>query len=189
MAPSLKRMDLRKTNVLLVDDNAHSLELLGQLLRGFRVERISACRSADEAREAASTRTFDLIIIDGEMPGEDGISLTRHIRREFKLPNATTPIIVTSAHTPLGKVARARDAGANMIVRKPIAPATLLSRIQWLALEGRDFVRSDDYCGPDRRLKNRPLPAGVEERRADALALTSSLDRTMSQNDINSLFD
>lgn len=179
---------MRRSKVLLVDDNPHSLDLMAQVLRGFRVGETITCRSADEAREAVTTQSFDLLIIDGEMPGEDGISLTLSIRSEPKLPNFTTPIVFVSAYTPIDKVERARDAGANLVVKKPIAPAILLSRIEWLARQTRDFVKADGYCGPDRRFKNKPPPDGEPERRANAIALTADMDRKMSQDDIDALF-
>lgn len=182
------RLDLRKAKVLLVDDNPQSLELISQILIGFRVEKTTGCRSPEEAREALSLSSFDLVIIDGEMPNEDGISLTRHIRREPDQPNFTAPIILVSGHTPTEKVLRARDAGANMIVKKPIAPAVLLSRIEWLARNTREFVTTPTYCGPDRRFQHLPLPDGIEERRAEAIALTAHPDRAMSQNDVDALF-
>jgi len=181
-------MDLRRAKVLLVDDNPHSLDLMAQVLRGFRVGGAFSCRSAEEARETIATQTFDLLIIDSEMPGDDGISLTREVRSQPKSPNFTAPIVLVSAYTPFEKVVRARDAGANLVVKKPIAPAILLNRIEWLARETRDFVTADGYCGPDRRYKNMPLAKGQPERRAGALALTSDMDRKMSQDDIDALF-
>lgn len=185
---SSTRMDLQKARVLLVDDNAQSLELLTQVLLGFRVEKTSPCRTPAEARDLLATAIFDLIIIDGEMPGEDGISLTQYIRREPDLPNFTAPIILVSGHTPKDKVIRARDAGANIIVKKPIAPVVLLSRIEWLARSAREFVSTPTYCGPDRRYQHLPLPEGLDERRSDTIALTANLDRAMSQNEVDSLF-
>lgn len=75
-----------------------------------------------------------------------------------------------------------------MIVRKPVAPAVLLSRIEWIARDTRDFVESDGYCGPDRRVRTVPLPLDMPERRSDALALVGDPERAMSQDDITALF-
>lgn len=184
----MNRMDMSRSKVLLVDDKHQSLDLLMQVLVGFRIKTTKACISAKEAREALAATTFDLIIIDGEMPDEDGIELTRHIRSQSESPNFTAPVIVVSAHTPREKVLRARDAGAHLVVKKPIAPATLLDRIERLARSARQFVAVPSYRGPDRRFKSHPLPEGVEERRADALALTSDPSRALSQNEVDKLF-
>lgn len=188
MLSSSTRLDLRKAKVLLVDDNPQSLELMSQVLVGFRVGRIATCRSAEEARETVAAVAYDLIIIDGEMPEEDGISLARHIRSQREAPNFTAPIVVVSGHTPVEKVTTARDAGANFVVKKPIAPGVLLSRIEWLARNNRQFVTTESYCGPDRRIKQQLLPEGIPERRSSAIALVSNPVRAMSQDEVDSLF-
>ena len=182
------RFDLRNTKVLAVDDNNHALELLVSILTGFRIKDAVLSRSGDEARELISKQSFDLIILDAEMPEEDGFSLLKYTRNNVKAPNFTAPVMLVSAHTPLGLVQRARNSGANIVVKKPIVPGILLRRIEWLAKDRRDFIRSDGYCGPDRRVKRGLAPNG-QERRADALALTADMNRALSQDDIDSLFD
>lgn len=188
MATFGSRLDLRKTNALVVDDNPQSLELLSQILSGFRLGKLRSCQSASEARSLVAREKFDLILIDFAMPEEDGLHLARHIRSEPTLPNHTAPIVVLHGYTPEHMVFRARDAGANMIVRKPVAPAVLLSRIEWIARDTRQFVESDGYCGPDRRIRPIPLSPDFQERRKDALALVGDPDRAMSQDDISALF-
>lgn len=131
---------------------------------------------------------FDLILVDFEMPGEDGPSLVQFIRSEPKQPNHTAPIVMLDGSTSLRTVTRARDVGANMVVKKPIAPTILLNRIEWIARNNRDFIGSSGYCGPDRRFKNLPLAQDAEERRAAAAALVSDPARVMSQDEVSSLF-
>ncbi len=188
MTSSSARLDLRSARVLVVDDNSQSLELMSQILMGLKVGKIETCKSAAEAHEQAMARKFDLLIVDGEMPGEDGISFSKRVRQTAGRLNNTSPIILVSAHTPFDKIARARDAGVNMVIKKPIAPATLLNRIVWLARNSRQFVESDLYIGPDRRVKRSPPPSDVGERRADAIALEASPERAMSQDEVDSLF-
>lgn len=188
MAATGIRLDLRRTRALVIDDNPQSLELLSQILAGFRLEKLKACQSPDEARFLIAHEKFDLILIDYAMPGEDGLHLARHIRSEPSLPNHTVPIVILHGYTPEHMVVQARDAGANMIVRKPVAPAVLLSRIEWIARDTRDFVESHGYCGPDRRVRTVPLPPDIPERRSDALALIGDPERAMSQDDVTALF-
>lgn len=182
------RLDLRKARALLVDDNPQSLELLSQVLAGFRLKQLQSCLSAEEARSLVAREKFDLILIDFAMPGEDGLHLARHIRSESSLPNQTAPILILHGYTPVEMVMRARDAGANMIIRKPVAPSVLLSRIEWIARNNRAFVDSGAYRGPDRRIRNVPLSPETPERRADALALVVDPGRAMSQDDVTALF-
>ncbi len=188
MAAFGTRLDLRKTSALVVDDNPQSLELLSQILSGFRLGKLKSCDSAGEARSLVAREKFDLILIDFAMPDEDGLHLARHIRSEPSLPNHTAPIVILHSYTPEQMVIQARDAGANMIVRKPVAPAVLLSRITWIARDNRQFVESDGYRGPDRRIRALPLSPEIPERRRDALALVGDPERPMSQDDISALF-
>lgn len=185
---SERLVDLRGTRVIVIDDNGQSLELISQILMGFRVEKIVACRSPEEGWAKICIQRFDLILMDLEMEGEDGLALTKRLRRQTDHPNVTAPVVILSGHTPIDRVHEARDCGANLVIKKPIAPGVLLARIIWLATRPRTFVTSADYCGPDRRFRKGPPPGEVGERRADALALTAAPMRAMSQDDIDSLF-
>lgn len=188
MASLDARIDLRRISALVVDDNPQSLELISQILVGFRLGKLTSCQSAEEARPRLAEERFDLILIDYAMPREDGLHLARHIRSDASLPNRTIPIVILHGHTPEHMVVAARDAGANMIVRKPVAPAVLLSRIQWIARDRRPFVEAESYCGPDRRIRAEPLGPDRPERRSAALALVGDPERAMSQDDITALF-
>lgn len=188
MAPTNRRLNLRQASVLAVDDNPMSLDLMKQILNGFRIKHLRECNSAEEARKAITEEAFDLMLIDGEMPAQSGIDLTRFVRSRVDETNFTVPIMIVTAFTPPTTVREARDNGANMVVSKPISPAALLSRIEWIARNDRAFVIADTYCGPDRRFRRGGPPAGTDERRADALALTAEPEREMSQADLDSLF-
>ncbi|WP_421729604.1 response regulator [Brevundimonas sp.] len=188
MPPPATRLNLGKSRALLVDDNQASLDLLSQVLAGFHLQRLRTCLSAAEARGLVSAEKFDLIFIDYAMPGEDGLHLARHIRSDPMSPNQTAPIVILHGFTPEDMVMNARDAGANMIIRKPVVPAILLSRLEWIARDTREFVDSARYRGPDRRIRSAPLSPDVPERRADALALIGDLNRAMSQDDVTALF-
>ena len=188
MAPSTGRLNLRNATVLVVDDNPMSLELLTQILGGFRVQKLKSCLSAMDAQRLIIAEEFDLLLIDGEMAGQSGIEFTRFIRSRVNESNFTVPIMIVSAFATFKTVQYARDNGANMVVSKPVSPAILLSRIELIARSKRPFVISDTYCGPDRRFKRGLAPDGMEERRADALALTAAPEREMSQDELDSLF-
>lgn len=188
MAQATRRLNLRQASVLAVDDNPMSLDLLKQILNGFRIKNLKECSSADEARKIIAIEPFDLLLIDGEMPAQSGIDLTRFVRSRVDETNFTVPIMIVTAFTPPTTIREARDNGANMVVSKPVSPATLLSRIEWIARSERAFIVADTYCGPDRRFRRSGLPGGIEERRADAIALTSEPEREMSQSDLDSLF-
>jgi CheY-like chemotaxis protein/HPt (histidine-containing phosphotransfer) domain-containing protein len=91
--------DLDGVRALVVDDNAHAREILGDVLRSFgpRVvsvasgqEAISAVRAADEADP------YKLVLMDWHMPGMDGLEASAVIRRDDQLKNIPRIVIVTA---------------------------------------------------------------------------------------------
>jgi PAS domain S-box-containing protein len=116
--------------VLVVDDLAVNRELVCALLSGFDLELTQAAGGA-EAVEAAMREAFDLILMDLQMPGMDGLAATRAIRATAEL-NRTTPILALSANVMPLHLEDCRAAGMNDHIAKPIDPSELLGKIaQW----------------------------------------------------------
>lgn len=182
------RLGLKGVEPLIVDDNNQSLEVVTAILMGFGINKTVKCNSAAEARDMLLVRVFDLVIVDCEMPEEDGYGLARHIRADPQGPNFTVPILMMSAVTPRSKVEAARDDGANFTIAKPVSPTTLLERMLWIAQSNRMFISDPGYCGPDRRFRTAPLQDGVYERRNADLILTAKPERALSQDEIDGLF-
>ncbi|MBX9574816.1 MAG: response regulator [Caulobacteraceae bacterium] len=182
------KLGLHGVNPLIVDDNSQALEVMAAIMMGFGVNKTVRAQSAAEAFELAARTVFDVILIDYEMPEEDGLSLVRRLRSDPGGPNFTAPIIMVSANTPESRVGHSRDAGANFMIAKPVSPGVLLERLKWIARSGRQFVNTDTYRGPDRRFHTVPLPEGLEERREADLALTAVPDKALSQDEIDGLF-
>ena len=167
-AAASQRFNLSTIGVLVIDDAETSRDIVLSILQGLGVTRRRCCATVEEALVLLERDDFDLVIADGEMPGQDGFDLTTTLRGHPDGANFTVPVMIASAHTPKVKIGRARDAGANMVVRKPLSAGVLLDRIEWLARTPRKFVNSPGYCGPDRRFQTKPLPENVEDRRAQA---------------------
>ena len=108
--------------ILIVDDNAVNLRLARMLLvsEGFEV-----CTAADAEEALVSLQTFRprLILMDLQMPGMDGFELARRLKAD----PATRGIVVLAltAYAMKGDEERARDAGCDGYVSKPIDTRTL----------------------------------------------------------------
>lgn len=189
MALSGNRLSLKDIELLIVDDNNQSLEVIMAILMGFGVNKSTKCNSAADARKALASRTFDLAIIDCEMPEEDGFSLVRHIRSDPNMQNFTVPVLMMSAITSQTRVETSRDTGANFCIAKPVSPTTLLDRMLWIARSNRTFISDPGYMGPNRRFHTVPLPEGMSERRNSDLALAATPERALSQDEIDGLFE
>ena len=184
------KFDLKRINVLIVDDNAQSLDIMAQVLSGFGARNLTRCENAKEARDALNGITrFDLILTDASMPGEDGYDLLHWLRRDGKEPNRFVPAIVVTAHTRASQVKKARDCGAHFVVAKPIQPNVLLERIFWVARDERMFVDCEVYAGPDRRFKFEGPPPGEDGRRGSDLTaeVGAATEDNMSQDELDAM--
>jgi CheY-like chemotaxis protein len=161
------RINLEKVELLLVDDSVPSLNLLSQVLLGFGITNLTRADSAKAAQTMLRERTFDLVISATNMAGVDGYELVKWLRRGALEANRYLAVILVSGHTPPSHVFKARDAGANFTIAKPITPKVVLERILWAAKEDRQFIECETYLGPDRRFKNDGPPAGGKGRRRE----------------------
>ena len=110
-------------HLLIVDDDERIRGLLQKFLvrNGFLV---SVARDASQARRILGGLEFDLIVMDVMMPGEDGVSLTRDLRKRM-----TTPILLLTARGEAANRIEGLEAGADDYLVKPFEPKELLLRI------------------------------------------------------------
>lgn len=103
--------------VLVVDDNPVNLKLACELLEmeGFLVYRAT---NAEEAIGAVYTEFPDLILMDLELPGTDGLSLTRIFKGDEKTKRI--PIVAITAFAMKGDAQKAYAAGCDGYITKPI---------------------------------------------------------------------
>lgn len=117
-------------SVLVVDDNATNLKLVCDVLEveGFQILRAS---DAEEARRVLRTNPVpDVILMDIQMPGMDGLELTRLLKADPTFTNVT--IIALTAFAMKGDDQKARDAGCDGYITKPIDTRRLAEQIDEL---------------------------------------------------------
>ena len=119
-------VDGRTPQILLVEDNAVNQKVVLAILskRGFNVE---VAANGLEALAALQRATFDLVLMDVQMPYMDGIEATRKIREDLRLTEL--PIIAMTAHAMTGDRERCITAGMNDYASKPVNPTTLVHTI------------------------------------------------------------
>lgn len=110
-------------HLLIVDDDERIRGLLQKFLmrNGFLV---SSARDAAQARRILGGLEFDLIVMDVMMPGEDGVTLTRDLRKRLQ-----TPILLLTARGETSNRIEGLEAGADDYLVKPFEPKELLLRI------------------------------------------------------------
>jgi two-component system phosphate regulon response regulator OmpR len=113
------------SHILVVDDDRRIRELLTSYLsaQGFRV---TAAKSAEEARERMRGLSFDLIVLDVMMSGETGLDLLRSLREKAD----AVPVLVLSALADSGDRIAGLASGGDDYLPKPFEPEELLLRIK-----------------------------------------------------------
>jgi two-component system OmpR family response regulator len=111
-------------HILIVEDDRETRELIARYLQG-RNFRVTGVRNATEMRKAMADGSFSLILLDLMLPGEDGLSICRKLRRE----NAPIPIIILTALGDEPDRIVGLESGADDYLPKPFSPRELLARI------------------------------------------------------------
>ncbi|MEO7337809.1 MAG: response regulator [Caldimonas sp.] len=124
---------MAEPRVLVVDDNAMNVDLVTFVLEadGLHVE---SAVDAEQARSCIGARPPDLILMDIQLPGMDGIEFTRLLKSD---PSTRAIVIVAfTAYAMKGDEARMRDAGCDGYISKPIKVATFAADVRALLREG-----------------------------------------------------
>jgi DNA-binding response OmpR family regulator len=114
-----------KATILVVDDEPDVREVIEEYFVAHGYAALGAA-SADAARSLAATHAIDLALVDIHMPGEDGLSLARHLRERYA---KIAIVMLTSAATVVDRIV-GLEMGADDYVPKPFDPRELLARVK-----------------------------------------------------------
>lgn len=130
-------------HVLVVDDDSRIRSLLSRYLQsnGYRV---STAGNAAEARAHLIGLTFDLLVLDVMMPGENGFELARSLR-----VTSAVPILMLTARTEVDDRLKGLEIGADDYLGKPFDPRELLLRINGILRRVTAAPPAVDATGPE----------------------------------------
>ena len=134
--PVITRHSLRESRgrlrILLADDNVVNQILAVRLLekRGYTVVVV---KTGKLALEALATQSFDLVLMDVQMPEMNGLEATQAIRLSERTSGKHIPIIAMTAHAMVGHRELCLGAGMDGYVTKPVQPGDLFRAIEDLA--------------------------------------------------------
>lgn len=118
-------------SVLVVEDNDQNLELILFLLEEAGIP-VHAARDAGEFQACVRAKLPDLILMDMQLPGTDGLSLVRELRANPLTAHLT--IVAFTAHAMRGDRQRFLAGGCDGYIPKPINVATFVEEIKtWIA--------------------------------------------------------
>ncbi|MEQ9145962.1 MAG: ATP-binding protein [Parvibaculaceae bacterium] len=115
----------RSLRILAAEDNAMNQEILKRLAKALHLD-MTIVENGTSAVEAVATGSFDIVLMDIQMPGMDGTEATRAIRAA----GSDIPIIAVTAHAMSGDMERFKADGFNGYVSKPYEIGTLLNEIE-----------------------------------------------------------
>ena len=145
-----ERMPVMKKSILLVDDCLANLKLTRFLLTedGFEVR---TAQNAEQALQALEKSVPNIILMDIQMPGMDGLALTRHLRRDWEGSLCNVPIVALTASAIKGDEQIARAAGCDGYITKPIDTRTFVSMVrEYAGIRSTDASSSGAASGSAR---------------------------------------
>jgi two-component system sensor histidine kinase/response regulator len=127
----LPRPDLRGLRVLVVDDNLHAAAVLAEMLQAMRFDAQQAHSGAEALaalnQAAEQTKPFDLVVLDWQMPGMDGLELDRRIR-QLRLPQPPRRVMVT-AFGREDVLCSAQQQGIEEVLIKPVSASVMFDTL------------------------------------------------------------
>jgi DNA-binding response OmpR family regulator len=142
--------------VLVVDDNEDVVELLELLLTHHGLNVLKAY-GGQESLELARSEPVDLVVLDVMMPGTDGLTVCRELKRDYP----SLPIILLTARDDMATRSQAMSLGVCEFVTKPVDNHDLLKRIQ-TQLKNREWEKEMDLV--DSTIEARSKPVKLSKR-------------------------
>jgi two-component system chemotaxis response regulator CheY len=118
------------TEVLVVDDSKVIRDMVVACLRARERLRFTHAASGLEAIERLSLATFDLMVLDLNMPDIGGLEVVEFVRAQDRL--RTLPILIVTTRGDEASRTRVLDAGASAFMTKPFTPEALLGQVDGL---------------------------------------------------------
>jgi CheY-like chemotaxis protein len=161
-------LDLGGISLLVINDNEFVRTYMERLFSIMRVGSVVTCHNPRSARAEIATVQPDIVVIDLDLTGVDGLQFLRDIRHGGAGIPSDIAILVASAHVDRDYVAKAREAGANWILVKPLTFRRLYEGLVNVIMDERAFLEGEVYIGPDRRVLVGMAGYDGVERRKDA---------------------
>ncbi len=121
--PTASMLDATR-HILVVDDGSTNRKLIDLVLRRAGA-RVTQAENGEEACELAKAETFDMILMDMQMPVMDGYQATRELRKA----GVTCPIFALTAHAMQGDREKCLEVGCSGYLSKPINPDALIAAV------------------------------------------------------------
>ena len=128
--------------ILLAEDNIFNRHVALEILKKAGFTQVDIAENGKKAIEALETKSFDIVLMDVQMPEMDGLEATRFIRQQDKLKNV--PIIAMTANALKGDRELCVEAGMNDYISKPIDRKMFVEKLKlWLKLDKSGSIKEN----------------------------------------------
>ena len=129
-------MEKSELRLLVIEDEKKLCDMIAKSLHmaGYEVDM---CNDGERALDMIYTELYDLIVLDLNLPGLDGMEILRELRKE----NEETKVLILSARSQIADKVEGLDSGANDYMEKPFHLQELEARVR--SLTRRKFVQKN----------------------------------------------
>ena len=132
----VKNTEENKLKLLVVEDEKKLCEMIAKSLHRAGYE-VDTCNDGEKALDMIYAEMYDLIVLDLNLPGVDGMEILRELRKE----NEETKVLILSARSQIADKVEGLDSGANDYMEKPFHLQELEARVR--SLTRRTFVQKN----------------------------------------------
>ena len=141
--------NVSELNVLVFDSNADRAAITKQTLRQAGIRRIVVETAPQEPSPELDHSKFDLVISDMGDDPKGGLEVIRVFRANCLESRAEIPLLALLDKPDKSILFKTIRAGADNVVLKPFAPATIKNKIEQLLAASITYVEAENYFGPD----------------------------------------
>ena len=146
------QINLGKISFLLVDSNPYERSLMRGALLQLQAQQITETSDAAEAARILRNDRIDFMMLEYDLPRIGGVKFVHGVRRGMcGRNNIEMPIFMLSSRRDVESVNTACNCGIHFFIAKPFSLQTIRDRIHTTLTKSREFIRAEDYVGPDRR--------------------------------------
>ncbi|MCX4247718.1 response regulator [Paraliomyxa miuraensis] len=137
---SSMRLEEADAHVLVVEDNVINQKVARRMLEGLGC-RVDVASNGQEALDRAGSTRYDLVLMDVQMPGMDGLQTTAELRKRERGADLHVPIVAMTAHAMPSDRQRCLDAGMDGYICKPVQRRELLTLVREQLATRTELVR------------------------------------------------
>lgn len=141
----MANFDISKLDIMVVDDSSTMRAILKMILSKLGVKQLRLCSDGTEAFESFRKNASDIVITDWVMENMSGTELVKRLRDPNRSPHPSVPIIMITSNAAREEVMKAREAGIDSYLAKPVTPEDVYDRISQVI---QKRITANDRDGP-----------------------------------------